>query len=66
MCFSTQTESGYTMYTHICPCTSLVLMPEEEDPEKEPGFSCLCIHIIAEPVHQWQGGNDAVKSHGGL
>ena len=44
--------------------TSLVLMPEEK---KGPGFSRLHMHlIITDPVHQWQGYNDAVKSHGRL
>ena len=42
-----------TMHTHACPCTSLVLMPEEEE-EKGPGFSCSHIHLsITDPVHQW-------------
>ena len=51
------------MYTHASPCTSLVLMPEEE--EIEPGFSRSHMHlIITDPVHQWQGDNDAVKLHG--
>ena len=53
------------MYTHARPLTSLVLMPEEE--EKGPGFNRLHMHlIITAPVHQWQGDNDALKSHGGL
>ena len=37
-------------------------MPKEE--EKGPGFSRSHMHLI--PVHQWQGDNDAVKSHGWL
>ena len=37
-------------------------MPKEE--EKGPGFSRSHMHLI--PVHQWQGDNDAVKSHGRL
>ena len=53
------------MYTHACPFTSLVLMPEEE--EKGPAFSCSHMHlVITDPVHQWQGDNDAIKSHGQL
>ena len=36
-------------------------MPKEE--EKGPGFSRSHMHLI--PVHQWQGDNDAKKSHGG-
>ena len=50
------------MYTHTCPCTSLVFMPEEEG--KGPGFSSSHMHLI--PVHQRQGDNDAVRSHGQL
>ena len=47
------------------PFTSLVLMPEEE--EKGLGFSRLHMHlIISDSVHQWQGDNDALKSHGRL
>ena len=46
------------MYTHACPFA--VLMPEEE--EKGPGFSRSHKYlIITNPVHQWQGDNDAVK-----
>ena len=37
-------------------------MPEEE--EKGPGFSRLHMHLgITDPVHEWQGDNDVVKSH---
>ena len=73
MCFPRQTSKRairkqvepLIMYTHACPCTSLVLMPEEE--EKGPAFSRSHMHlIITDPVHQWQGDNDAVKSHGRL
>ena len=40
-------------------------MPEGE--EKGHGFSRLhMLLIISDPVHQWQGDNDAVKSHGKL
>ena len=53
------------MHTHACLCTSLVLMPEEE--EIEPGFSHSHMHlVITDPVHQWQGDNDAIRSHGQL
>ena len=52
------------MYTHACPCTSLVLMTEEEE-EIGPGFSRLHLNIT-DHVHQWQGDNDAIKSHGRL
>ena len=49
------------MHTHACPCTGLVLMPEEEE-EKGPGFSRSHMHlIITDPVHQWQGGNECFK-----
>ena len=37
-------------------------MPEEEG--KGPGFSSSHMHLI--PVHQRQGDNDAVRSHGQL
>ena len=41
-------------------------MPDEEE-VKGPGFSRLHIHlIITDHVHQWQGANDALKSHGWL
>ena len=60
---SVQSESGLNpliMHTHACPCTSFVLMPEEE--EKVPGFSLLHMHLfITDPVH-----SDALKSHGRL
>ena len=73
MCFPLQTSKRairkrvepLIMYTHACPFTSLVLMPEEE--EKGPGFSRLHMHlVITDSVYQWQGDNDAIKSHGRL
>ena len=40
-------------------------MPEEE--EKGPGFSRSHMHlVITDPVHQWQGDNDDIKSYGWL
>ena len=50
------------MYTHACPFTSLVLMPEEE---QGPGSSRSHMHlVITDPAHQWQGDNDDIKTYG--
>ena len=58
MCAIRKQVEPLIIYTHACPFA--VLMPEEE--EKDPSFSHLHIHlIITNPVHQWQGDNDAIK-----
>ena len=65
------------MHTHAHPLTSLYVysyvipllaftcipMPKEEE-EKGPDLSCLHMCLLTtDPVHQWQGANDALMSH---